>query len=406
MELKKISSLFWMCVMTLVTVLLNTTAYAADYAVYSQPLYALDTQNELDTNAFTITADWFMTTSVAEMNNAVSEGWDSRGIACYTSPAQIPGTVPLYRIYNIALRDHIFTSNVQEYNTLQKVFYKPEGIVGYVFPKNNQAPGTVPLYRFFAGGKHSYHRYSLSPTKVGDENYEGIECYVWPKGQAVVSLQITRPQMNEELKGFGMYDISWNASIKGGYIALNYSTDAGNTWKPIEYGLENKGFAKWRVPNINTQHGRIKITWTDNLFGETNMLAETISHYDFRIKQTNLQAQSIAKAIQKLNPPSAPTAFGAKFTLPLQVQLSWQASAGAPIAYIIEKRTAEGVYQQAATIKASGLTYVDKNITPGTTYFYRVYAVNMGGRSAHSNESSVKTAFTLKRPVAGMKKLP
>lgn len=306
--LKKIAVLHMLCLMTLVLAALGGEACAADYVVQSQPLYALDTQDKVNTESkplvgseFTHTEDWFMTTSAAELNKCISEGWVSRGIACYTAPAQVPGSVPLYRMYNTALRDHIYTSKLEEFKALQQLFYKPEGIVGYVFPKGNPVPGTVPLHRIRKTSGGSYHRYSLSPTISGSETYEGIECHVWPRAQAVVSLEIIRPQANEEIKGLSTYDISWKTSLKGGYIALYYSTDAGNTWKQIAYGLENTGFTKWKVPNANTLHGRLKILWNDNLFAPTTKLAETSSRYDFRIKQATLQKQSIPSAVKKMN---------------------------------------------------------------------------------------------------------
>lgn len=190
MKARRIYFSYLVCLMTLVLMALHAPAFAADRTIYSKPLYALDVQNSFS-DQFTYTADWFMTTSVEEMQKAHSEGWVTRGVACYTSPVRFSGTVPLYRIYNPTLRDHVYTSNSQESTALQRVFYVPEGIVGYVFPKNSPGPGTVPLHRFYAGGSYSYHRYSLSSAKVmKDEKYEGVECYVWPQGQAIGSLPL------------------------------------------------------------------------------------------------------------------------------------------------------------------------------------------------------------------------
>lgn len=400
---------YFLCLMSLLILVaagLSQEAYGADYAVYSKPLYGADVQNDPDASSstFTMTVDWFMTASAGELNNAISNGWVSRGVVCYTSPAQVPGTIPLYRLYNPSLTDHVYTTNPQEYNVLQSVFYVPEGIVGYVFPKTSPVPGAVPLHRFYAGSSHAYHRYSLNPAKtMQTENYEGVECYVWPQGQAVVTLDITRPTYGMQLNGLSTIDISWNRSTNGGYIALHYSTDAGNTWIPIGYGYENTGFAKWRVPNVDTDHARVKATWTDNLFGETTVLASAASHYDFKIRRTVLQQSAAAQAVPKFNPPSAPTALTAKFAMPVQAQLSWQPSAGAPISYTIERRTADSAYQQTANVKAPTLTYVDRGVSPGTTYFYRVCAVSIGGKSGYSNEVSVKTAFTLQKPVAAVR---
>lgn len=411
MKMKKMMTfvLLVICIVVLIGLKFQPSAYAEDYFVKSIPLYALEQWEDVDAASFGGILDWFMTTSVAEMNNATTNGWKSKGIACYTSPVQITGTVPLYRMYNSTLADHFYPSNSMEWNNYRKLFYVPEGIVGYVFPKNTNIPGTVPLYRFYISGSASYHRYSTKPeTQNTNESYQGIECYVWPSEKTIVSMSLTAPQQNEELKGMSDYNITWNSSVKGGYVSLHYSTDAGNTWTPIEYGLLNKGFTKWRVPNVNTQLGRIQIVWRDNLFGESNVLAKVESPFNFRIKKITLKpgAKPIVSS-QMDTKTSAPMGLTAKASSTSEIKLAWKASTGKPIAYAIEKRIGEkGSFLQVANIKAPGLTYSDKNVSPGTTYFYRVYAYNMAGRSGNSNETSAKIAFTLKKTIPVKKKLP
>lgn len=292
MKLKRMFAVLCVfCVMILVGLDFQTAANAADYLAKSVPVYRLKSFMLVDGGPFGGQNDSVMMTSVAEMNNALQNGWKSDGIACWTSPAQIPGTVPLYRMYKPSASDHFYVSTKSERDSAVGLGYSQEGIVGYVYPKNINppVPGTVPLYRFYSGGQFTYHRYSLDPQGAG---YEGIECYVWPSEKGVVSMSLTSPRAYEELKGLSEYSIAWNSSVKGGYVALYYSTDSGNNWTQITSGVTNTGIAKWKVPNVDTQRGRIRIVWTDNLYGTSNLLARVESPYDFKIKRTTLMPSS------------------------------------------------------------------------------------------------------------------
>jgi len=74
-----------------------------------------------------------------------------------------------------------------------------------------------------------------------------------------------------------------------------------------------------------------------------------------------------------------------------QVSLSWNAVAGATSYRIY--RTAESG-NEPATPSVSGITstaYTDTGLNPGTTYYYRVVAVNSGGPSGFSTEAHAST---------------
>lgn len=72
------------------------------------------------------------------------------------------------------------------------------------------------------------------------------------------------------------------------------------------------------------------------------------------------------------------------------VQLQWAASTGTgPITYNVYRGTASGA--ESSTPIAMGLTssaYTDNGLTGGTTYFYKVAAVNSSGTSASSTEGA------------------
>jgi hypothetical protein len=73
-----------------------------------------------------------------------------------------------------------------------------------------------------------------------------------------------------------------------------------------------------------------------------------------------------------------------------QVALSWTASSGAA-SYNVYRGTAAGA--ESATPIATGITataYTNTGLTNGTTYYYKVAAVNPAGTSPMSNEASAK----------------
>ena len=76
-----------------------------------------------------------------------------------------------------------------------------------------------------------------------------------------------------------------------------------------------------------------------------------------------------------------------------RVTVSWTASTGSPTSYTVSRRT--GTTGSFTVIKtgATGTSYVDSNVTNGTTYYYEVAAQNGGGAcsSASSGASSAAT---------------
>jgi fibronectin type 3 domain-containing protein len=91
--------------------------------------------------------------------------------------------------------------------------------------------------------------------------------------------------------------------------------------------------------------------------------------------------------------PSAPTNLAASVNVG-QVGLSWTAVAGAS-SYNVYRGTSPG--GEGATPFAKGVTsasFVDNLVTPGTTYYYQVSAVNLGGEGPRSTEKSSPAQYT------------
>ncbi|KAE9547315.1 hypothetical protein FO519_009473, partial [Halicephalobus sp. NKZ332] len=128
--------------------------------------------------------DHFYTTDVQEQLNVVKNGYAIEGQMGFIGTSEscwCPGILSLYRMWSASAHDHFYTTNYDEMlNALKD--YKLEGTMGYCMPE----PGydLVPLHRFWSPSRHD-HFYTISEDEKnqvqqkGDYNYEGIQCYVW-----------------------------------------------------------------------------------------------------------------------------------------------------------------------------------------------------------------------------------
>jgi len=107
-----------------------------------------------------VTKEHLYTADLNEYNTLGTRGWDQEGLAYddYTGLITVGGvtTEPLYRLYNIPEQQHLWTTDANEYNTLKNFVgtWSVDGISGYIFPANGNTstslgavPGSAALYR-------------------------------------------------------------------------------------------------------------------------------------------------------------------------------------------------------------------------------------------------------------------
>jgi fibronectin type 3 domain-containing protein/regulation of enolase protein 1 (concanavalin A-like superfamily) len=118
--------------------------------------------------------------------------------------------------------------------------------------------------------------------------------------------------------------------------------------------------------------------------------------YVYRVRAENsagasgYSAEASATTPNVQQPPATPAAFNAAVVSPTRIDLAWSASAGAT-SYRIERKAPN---QASFTELARGLTgtgYQDLGVSPGTTYVYRVQAVNAAGSSAFTPTATATT---------------
>ena len=167
--------------------------------------------------------------------------------------------------------------------------------------------------------------------------------------------------------GTNKIDLTWAAPADGGSPITGYQVSRGTT------------------PGGETPLASTTTT------GYTDTTAVNGTTYYYRVTATNAVGSTPSNevaATTRTTTPAAPTltATGGKGT----VSLSWTvpADGGLPItSWTISRGVAAGAETPIQTI-TSGTSYVDNQVTAGTTYWYRVSANNANGAGAASNEAS------------------
>jgi uncharacterized protein (TIGR03437 family) len=146
---------------------------------------------------FPVTLEHLYTTDLNEYNVLGAEGWNQEGAdaAVYNGPAALSGvsTVPMWRLYYATYMTHLWTTDRNEYLTLMNYrgMFVGEGADQFLFP--SQVSNSIPLYRllFNGGGPPIHHwttdayEFSVLTAPGGGWTSEGIPGYLFPPSMAV-----------------------------------------------------------------------------------------------------------------------------------------------------------------------------------------------------------------------------
>ena len=112
---------------------------------------------------------------------------------------------------------------------------------------------------------------------------------------------------------------------------------------------------------------------------------------DVRIYDRAITAFDIAQLTESA-PPAAPSNLNASSPSASSVNLSWSDNSNNENTFLIERREGSGAFVQVATAFANATTYLDNNLSAGTTYSYRIRSANHIGESTYSNVASATTS--------------
>jgi hypothetical protein len=90
--------------------------------------------------------------------------------------------------------------------------------------------------------------------------------------------------------------------------------------------------------------------------------------------------------------PSSAANLAAAAVSASQINLTWQDTSSNETGFRIDRKTASGgSWAQVATVGANVTSYHSTGLSPGTAYYFRVYAYNGSGTAMPSNEASATT---------------
>jgi fibronectin type 3 domain-containing protein len=130
------------------------------------------------------------------------------------------------------------------------------------------------------------------------------------------------------------------------------------------------------------------------------------SHYGTQyqeIYEADLEDPAMSSVIDVANilltlpppPPAAPGNLNGTSSGPWSTDLTWTDNTTNELGYRIESKVGvTGTYELVTTLGPNTTATTITNLIEGTQYYYRLQAVNAGGRSAYSNEESSTTLLT------------
>ncbi|HEV7299861.1 MAG TPA: DNRLRE domain-containing protein [Tepidisphaeraceae bacterium] len=178
-----------------------------------------------------------------------------------------------------------------------------------------------------------------------------------------------------------------------------------------------------------TSPTQVNLTWTDNASGESgyelqysesstfasgvttvalasNATSRSVTGltasktYHFRLRAMNGTAGGVHATTSVTTPalataPAAPSGLAATAMSATQINVSWTDASSNETGFVIERATNSTFTQGLTSVAATAANVTSHNnttgLSPSTTYYYRVRAINGAGDSANSNTASATT---------------
>ncbi len=177
------------------------------------------------------------------------------------------------------------------------------------------------------------------------------------------------------------------ASAANAQVNLTWSASAGASAYYVKRSTTTSGpYTQIAAPTTTT-------------YADSNVTNGT--KYYYVVSAYNTYGQSANSAEVSATPIAAPPPVPANLIAAAgntQVNLSWNASAGATSYHVKRSTTSGGAYTQISAPTTNSFT--DTGLTNGTTYYYVVSALSAGSESANSAQASATPTVPLTPPAA------
>jgi fibronectin type 3 domain-containing protein len=244
-------------------------------------------------------------------------------------------------------------SSVTTYNILQ--------LIGGTYTQIAQVPGNVNLYQatgLTQGTTNSYEVVAVNST--GSSAPAGPVSGITPTAPASPS------------------NLTFNSLTTTG-VTLNWTNNATNA----------TGYRINRQLESNNSQYITTLPATATSFTNTGLLPGRA--YDYTVSAINLAGPSAGVNVTIQTVPAAPTGVTTSVGSG-QVTLNWTAQGHAVSSYKIYRGTTPNGEGATAIATVTAATYTNTGLSAGTTYYYKITAVDTGGESVMSSEVSAVPA--------------
>ena len=178
-------------------------------------------------------------------------------------------------------------------------------------------------------------------------------------------------------------------------VKLGNSATSGKpmlTWKAVE------GATSYRIYRSTSKGSGYSLLGTTTATSYTNTGAKAGTTYYYRVKACNDAGLSpysniVSGKVKSVTPkPSAPVVKIGNSASSGKPMLTWNAVSGATSYKVYRATSQNGAYSLLGTVTAT--SYTNTGAKAGTTYWYKVKAVNSAGESAYSNIVSGRATVT------------
>ena len=224
----------------------------------------------------------------------------------------------------------------------------------------------------------------LDCIKLTDVYYDGTASD-WAK--------ITIEEGNEDLTNATLHCAK--SALAAPVVKIGNSASSGKpmlTWNAVE------GATSYRIYRSTSKGSGYSLLGTVTATSYTNTGAKAGTTYYYRVKACNDAGLSpysniVSGKVKSVTPkPSAPVVKIGNSASSGKPMLTWNAVSGATSYKVYRATSQNGTYSLLGTVTAT--SYTNTGAKAGTTYYYKVKAVNSAGESPYSNVVSGKTTVT------------
>ena len=200
--------------------------------------------------------------------------------------------VPVYRLFNDALKTHLYTTAETEKAYLESVGWQNEGVAWNAYV--TQEVGTLPVYRFYSA-KTNAHHYTMDEhekslmTESAKWRYEGIAWYAYPsQNESTVPIyrfysiffrQHLFTADANETQALG-YDFFWNDEGIAWYAAIGDIDDTVQTPKPaISFEIKDSSVSVGGIVQTTDKQSGIVVSGQKDPSGQLTQIDDiTLIH--------------------------------------------------------------------------------------------------------------------------------